>query len=283
MAANGLKYLYPSDDWFFSLYRSSPSSITFGGTADPDYPVANVGDGDPSNPFKTPDDTATIQIALGGSHPIGVCALIHTNLKPGLTGVTLVGSGSHAFPTVPEYQEDGHPTNLIVELPAEESAATWQIQITSSNGVGLSIGEIVLAPSFRVLDADYQLGASDEEEHPTIDNESELGGVFAPYEQLIRRRYLRGTIRLQHEDDAEPIVRLRRAARGRGLPFLIDPQLPIAEPWYVRWADPRRTRSRIFQQLGEGSPSVNRYVGDYPIAFEEAGRGLPPEPVPDGA
>lgn len=281
---SGLRYLHATDDWMAVVGLDAPGNITGTGTVDPDYPVANVGDRDPANPFKTPDLTVNIDLDLGSATAIGLVAIVHANLDPGLSGVHLLGSTSNTFASgftseaivIPTYQPDGHPTSALLTF-APQSYRYWRLAITTPNSVGLSLGELVLASGWRTLTADLQMGATDEDGYPTIENESDAGGVTTVYEHLVRRRWLRGTFRLDVVD-LDAMRDWHRGSRGRGLPFLIHPTLPTDEPWYVRWEKTSLTRARPYQNVDDGS-----FLHDWAVGFEECARGLAPEPASTGA
>lgn len=286
----GLPYLWPDDDYVIAAAAGgSPSGVTFTGTADADYPVENIGNEDPSNPFKTTDTSADIDIDLGSAVPIGLIAIVHANLTPGLSpsvlSVLLDDNSGFSSPEtfqidVPDYQEDDFPGTALYDFIEEgDGVKTFRylrVKVVG-NGVGITIGEIIVAAGWRELDADFRAAAVDDEVHPTIENESEAGGVQTVYPQHYRRRWVRGELLLTSKEGtavtAEPIRRWNRAAQGRGRPFLIHPNLPIDEPWYVRFEKDLTPRARVFQS-DDGA-----FVHSYQIGFEECARGTPPEPI----
>lgn len=285
----GLPYLWPQDDYVAVMAVGGPANFTFSGTADADYPVVNIGNEDPSNPFKTVDVSADIDIDLAVAVPIGIVAIIHSNLaegtSPSVVEILLDDNSGFTSPEtfivdVPAYQEDDFPGTPYYDFVAQgDGIKTFRyvrIRITG-NAVPITIGEVIIGPGWRELDADFRPSAVDDEAHPTIENESEAGGVQTVYPQNYRRRAVRGEFLLTSKDGTavttEPIRRWNRAAKGRGRPFLIHPYLPIDEPWYVRFERDQVPRARVYQ-ADDGS-----YVHSYAIGFEECARGTPPEPI----
>jgi len=281
----GLQYTWPDDDYIPALTRTSPSGLTFSGTADASYPVENLGDQDPQNPFKTADTTVAIVGDLGAALPIGLLVLVHHNFVAGLSPDALVldlddnssFTSPETFPiTVPDYQEDDFPGNILLDLVAEgygvKTYRYFRVRNVSANAVAVSIGELILCPGWRELPVDFRVNAEDDESHPLIRNVSEGGGVPTKYTHEYRPRWLRGEILDTTQDDDELIRRWNRAARGEMWPFLVHPHLPIDEPWYVSFDGLRLPRKRLFRT------EQGLVVNGWSLAFEEQARGLIPEP-----
>lgn len=272
---SGLFYLYPTSDYF---YGATP---TFAGTADPAYPVTNVGNGDPQNPFITADTTGDIALDLGSAKSVRFLSIIHCGLAAGLAGVKFQGSNSNTFSplvfdqtiTIPAYGEDGQPTNAHIDLADSVGVQTVRyirLHIGTANTGGISIGELCSAATWQSV-AFKQGSTSEDESHPNIRNVSEGGGVPTIYEHGYRMRWLRGTLVVDSRTDStDTIRRWLRAARDDSRPFLIHPHLSIDEPWYVRFEKDNTPKKRLFQTSG-------LYVDEYTVGFEEAQRGLPPE------
>lgn len=277
----GLPYLHPDDNHMLTATISTTAA------ADADYLVANVANEDPSNPFKTTDTTAAVVADFGSAKVIGIVAVIHANWNAALPVVIdLDDNSGFSSPetftlVIPPYQEDDHPGIAYYDFVAEgDGLKTYRyarVRNTSANSVDVTIGEIIIGPGWRELDADFRPSAVDDEAHPTIENESDMGGVQTVYSQGYRRRWVRGELLLTSKDGtavtAEPIRRWNRAAKGRGRPFLIHPYLPIDEPWYVRFEKDQVPRARVYQ-ADDGT-----FVHSYAIGFEECARGPVPEPI----
>ncbi len=281
----GLQYTWPDDDYIPGI----AASLSFSGTADPEYLVEKLGNLDPSDPFKTPDTSVVVDGDLGEAKVIGLLAIVHSNFdpdggSPGL-GLELLLDDNASFTSpetfplsVPPYQEDGHPGYIHLDFVAEgyglKTYRYFRVQNTNANSVSITMGALILCAGWRELPEDFQAEAVDDEDHPIVRNLSEGGGVPTKYAHEYRPMWFRGDVIDTTQDDDEAIRRWNRAAGGAFKPFLVHLHLPIDEPSYVFFENGRLPRKRKFR-TEEGM-----VLNGYSLAFEEAGRGRPPEPSP---
>ncbi len=280
----GLLYTHPGDDYLPSLVGSSPAAITSSSIALAGYDVETLANEDPMWPFKTADVSVEIDVDLGSAHPIGLVTLDHPNFDAALPLEVLVDDNpsfsspqTYAF-VMPAYQEDDFPTTPMLDWLAAgygiPTARYLRVRTASANSVAIAIGGLHVCPGWRDLGVHFQAdgNAIDDYDHPSQKNMTDAGAV-SKYPQGYRVRKVRGNILDANEDDDERILRWNMAARGDVRPFLIQPFLPINEPWYVTFSESslsRKTRYRVEE--------TGLRIHDFVLSFTEVPRGLIPDP-----
>lgn len=274
MSDRDLEYAYPADD----LSRSTVATLTSGTQAAGYEPVRLTND-DPSYPFKVTTTTFRLLWDFGTPKPIAYVCLVHHNLIPGLSGVTFAQGStaattdvSHAF-TIRGYGEDRFPTNEHLDLRPAVSYRYASLSVSSANTVPCAIGKVPILTTVRALDGTLMLESEDDESHPLVEHQTDLG-VSTIYAFGTRRRWLRGD-KIQASGDAAAIRAWNRATGGRATPFVLIPHIfPDGDPtneeaWLCRWEEDRLPRTYLDTQL----------LSRYRLQFEEVSRGLRPTPA----
>lgn len=269
MSAN-LEFSYPADD-----LAAQVAPIVTIGTAAALYPVANLSDGDPAHPFKVNETTFRLVWDYGVPVSPKFAMIVHPNFTDGLTGVKYQGNSSSDF-SAPAYEiefpaatyhEDDFPANLGVDMRDDDpSFRYWSLVNTVANVVPVSVGLFVVSSNVRALDGRFVASAGDDEDHPLVENRTDVG-VSTIYIHGTRLRWLRGDV-VEQATNALAIRSWNRATSGRGLGFMLLPHLDGDEPWFVRFEKTNQARS----YLGTGLDSR------FNLAFEEMPRGLKPTP-----
>jgi hypothetical protein len=276
MSDRDLEYAHPGDD----LSRTTTATLTSGTQATGYEPVRLTND-DPSYPFKVDTTTFRLLWDFGTPRPIAYVLLVHHNFMPGLTGVTFaLGSTSATTDytqtfTIRAYGEDRFPTNEHLDLRADGPPVYRyaSLSVTTANTVPCAIGKVPILTTVRALDGALLLEPDDDESHPLVEHQSDLG-VSTIFSFGTRRRWLRGD-KIQEASDAAAIRAWNRATYGRGLPFVLIPHVfPDGDPsgeeaWICRWEDENLPRTYMDMSLRSR----------FRLKFEEVSRGLRPTPA----
>lgn len=263
--ASNLVYCYPADNRL-----SGVTGVVTSGTASTTFPIAGLTDGDPSLPVTFTGTACTVTFDLGSALQVDLAALIAHNLTGTVTiqGHTADSWGSptvsQVVPTVTQ-DADGYWPNrwidLSVPVPSDATRTLryWRL-VVSGNTANVSIGELWLARK-RTLAQNYDWGAIEVDDAPTVWHETDAGVAFA-YSLGVRRR--RFSAEFDGADATGAAIRdLWRAARGRARSFLIVPLGDEGEVWQVRCAEDAQPTTQV---------SLDRRT--LPLAFEEVSRGL---------
>jgi hypothetical protein len=274
MSDRDLEYAYPGDD----LSRSTVATLTSGTQAAGYEPVRLTND-DPSYPFKTDSTTFRLLWDFGAPRPIAYVCLVHHNFFPGLGGVTFALGTTAATTdvvrtfTIRDYAPDRFPTNEHLDLRPAGSYRYASLSVTSPNVVPCAIGKVPILTTVRALDGTLMLESEEDESHPLVEHQTDLG-VSTIYAFGTRRRWLRGD-KIQKASDAAAIRAWNRASGGRAIPFVLIPHIfPEGDPsgdeaWLCRWEQDRLPRTYLDTQLDSR----------YRLQFEEVSRGLRPTPA----
>ena len=274
MAATDLEYTHPTDD----LARSTdPTSVS--GTVASGYSLENLGNEDPAHPCKWDSTTMRIAWDFGSAVAPKLVVLVHHNVASGLTGVKFEMNGSNSwgspayskeFPAA-SYHLDRFPLNLHVDLRTDAPSYRYaSLAVTNANTVPLAIGEVIIATAIRSLDGTIQFDSEDDESHPLVEHQTDVG-VSTIYRHGTRLRWVRGD-KVVAATDAANIRTWNRASLGRGLPFIIWPKTAEDECWYVRWESDKLPRTYLAPDPAGG------FISRYRLAFSEVSRGLYPTP-----
>src|SRR4030095_810612 len=152
--------------------------------------------------------------------------------------------------TIRSYGDDRFPTNEHLDLRIGGTPPVYRyasLSVTSDNVVPCAIGRVPILHTVRALDGALLLEPEEDESHPLVEHQTDLG-VSTIFGFGTRRRWLRGD-KIQQNSDASAIRAWNRATYGRGLPFVLIPHVfpdgdPSAEEaWICRWENDRLPRT----------------------------------------
>lgn len=266
-AAFGL-YALPSDD-----DAGSASAVETSGTAssdeDPEYLVTNLiaptNTGHlnlPSRPAKLLVYEGYLELVFDTPKSFQGIHLVYTNFDGGLDVTLEPDGGTPITIDIPQPWENGWWPSPWKQFDAQTSDR-WRISINEPNSRLLQIGRVLLYPNgFRDLENDVRWGVVEEEEQGQIEHKTE-GGVETLYELWGPRRSFTGEFALENAKASE-LITLHRTARNRILPWSLIPDEGINDGWFVRFNEPKwsRTREMIEHNI-------------HPFRVQELSRGLP--------
>ena len=265
-----LRYLHPDDNLIRDVVPTLPT-----GTQDAEYPVANLTDDDPAQPWKVTTTTFRLVWDLTNPTTVRYIAIVHHNLAAALAGVVFQMNatdswGAPSFSTTivpPAYHEDDFPENIGVDLTDDAPSFRYaSLAVTSANAVACAIGELVIATSLRSLTRAIRPDLEDLENHPVKENVT-VADVSWIYQYGTRQRSFRGSV-LESIAVADQIRSWTRATFDRSRPFVIVPDLTTPdEPWFVRFAP-----GSLVRQYFDAN------VHGFRMDFTEVSRGLKPTP-----
>lgn len=255
-----LFYTRPSDNVLGDLLDSA-FSVESGGE-DAGFPAENLGDLNVAKPAKLTNPTGRWEFDLGSAIAIDVVALIHHNLDAGITvkvQANTVAATWGAPPldetiVIPALTLDRHSVNPFKDLTgvSPRTFRFWAIQIATANAFNPTIGEVVLASSFRSFAKNFQRPLTESEFHPVTEQGTDLGvpwlyGYGSAW-RTTQARFLTAT-----SQDFTDFRNLVRDARGRELAFLQVTDLAINDAQWVRFqgASMNANRTRISQLIDE--------------------------------
>jgi len=265
------------------LYHRPSDRITVGtwtiptGTARTGYPLTNLDNSDPSDPFWANETTIRIVkdllTALQVDH---VYVFAHTFVNASTFKLQMHTADSWATPdvsitaTIPTAYEDGYSYHLHFDVAAAyPSAANRTKRYLSlvnavANSVTCAIGEVWIVGSARTLTRNVAFGFAQPRERLTSGNVSKRG-VSTVYDYGSIERMIRGRIPAKLADYTD-IRALEADAKGASLafPFTISPSHTTA-----RHAEPLLVR--ITKTMSDAPQGVASVFTD--IELSELGRG----------
>lgn len=273
MSARTLRYARPSDN----VAADATVSVQTG-TADSEYPAANLVDLQPEKPAKLVETSGAWLFDFGGDQKLDAVALIHTNLDEGLE-VRLQGNATDSWGaptlnqtfTIPARFADLFPRNPWLHLAdlfptaGDRTFRFWRVVVVGTNTDPVWVGEVIMAETIRDLDVrDIKWDSQRIWNRPSVTHQTDL---------LVRHTYDYGTTVREFQCDIDPTDAVLaevedwfRDARGPSHPFLVLPRSEDEnDAWFVTFL---------------GSSQVTRRVTfDYTLStlnFIEASRGLYP-------
>jgi len=237
MADPNLLYAYPSDEWSHLI---TPTVVS--GAADPSFPVANLGDSNPANPFKATGTAITLQWDRGSDQPFGLHALGHTNIDGTATlkisddPTFATGVTSYVFATMSKDQE-GYFDAAWLDLVAQAAPNKRYVQLViTGNSQTIIIGELSFNSTTRQLAHHVNSGSDIGATRPRIPPVKTIAGVEMYPQSYGRRRSFDGTI-VYTPDVATAIDSWQQATGGSDQPTLIVPKDTVNPgAWLVRWS-----------------------------------------------
>jgi hypothetical protein len=247
------------------------AAIVTPSTEDPDYPVDNLWDSDPANPFKMTDPNGNIVWDFGTATTIDLVALIHHNIAP-TADVRIQANATNVWTsptlnqviTIPAAEGDGYPVSPFKDLTAlSRSFRYWRLVVSGNSGDDLSIGEMWMSQPKKSLVHNYSWGYELGLEKGIIEHKTDYESS-AIYDLGYKIKTLDGEIQTSDAGLAA-IKDWWEQCRGRALPTLIIPDPDVNEALLVRWTVPSIKWRRDFTN----NVLVN-------VGWREVSRGLRP-------
>jgi hypothetical protein len=197
-----------------SIAGTATASLT-AGAADASFPITNVNNARPDQPFKATGLTCTIRLTWGAAVNVQLVGIIHHN-RPG-TSVTLGSSGGLATTlSLPALGDDSYPVNGFKDvrgLSGTTGITTLDLAIPTGSG-NVAIGEVVvLAVASTMLPL---WGLKHGDDHPVIHHLTEFD-VDLIYDKGYRQRTY--VAEIARESERAAITALHRTCKGMVTPF----------------------------------------------------------------
>jgi hypothetical protein len=243
MSQTSFRYTRPSD-------RITAGSWTVAtGSARSGYPVTNLDNGDPSDPFWANETTVRATRDFGTATRVDEVYIFGHNLdSTSALHVQMNATASWGGPTVditasiPTAHLDGIPYAIRVDLAAAVSVANRTQQFLSivnqsANSVSIAIGEVYMVGTQRELGRHVRYGFSQPRNRIVV-NQPSKRGVSTRYDLGTVERKLIASIP-GNDADYLDLLKLEEDGKSGLLPFVIvlAPQSPT-----VRWAEPLMVR-----------------------------------------
>lgn len=261
------RYALPSDD------VAGTADTVIGSAEDSEYPAENLvaptNTGHlnlPSRPAKLTTTSGYWELTFPAPVEIVGAAIIYHNFEEGLDVTIEAGAGSPmSFSQaidIPASFENDWTISPWVLFDSPQTFDTWRLSINEANYLNPSVGRLLLLTALRDLENDVRWGVVEDEEQGQIEHATE-GKVETLYELFGPRRSFLGELALSN-DKANQLITLHRSARNRILPWLLIPDEGINDAWFVRFQEPRWSRTREM---------VEHNI--FPFRVQELSRGLP--------
>lgn len=261
------RYALPSDD------VAGEASSVVASAEDAEYPadnlVAPTNTGHlnlPSRPAKLTTTSGYWELTFDAPVAIIGVAVIYHNFDAGLDVTIEAGAGSpltfsQAIP-IPAKWENDWTVSPWVLFDATETHDVWRLSINEANSEPCRVGRLLLLTALRDLENDVRWGVVEEEDQGQIEHRTE-GAVETLYELFGPRRSFSGEMAMMNAQ-AATLITLYRSARNRILPWLLIPDEGINDAWFVRFQEPKWSRTREMIQHNI-----------FPFRVQELSRGLP--------
>lgn len=232
-------YALPSDQILLSA-----SSVTLNGTAEADYPVTNLYDVDPANPFMlTTAATFSVDVNIGFPEDLGFAAFFNHNMDPSTASrIHKFNDAGFSLPgpsvtiTWPADREDGTSVAPYVDLTAITAAQYVKWNVSAINSLPPAMGEWWLSRALRTLSpvSSFRWGLKEFERRVTKAAQSDLGNSLV-YDYGVTVRWLVGSLRTSASGLAQ-LRTLWRSCKGNVLPFVWIPDRDVNDARLVRFA-----------------------------------------------
>jgi hypothetical protein len=242
MSQTSFRYTRPSD-------RITAGSWTVAtGSARSGYPVTNLDNGDPSDPFWANETTVRVTRDFGTATRVDEVYIFGHNLDTSALHVQMNATNSWGGPTVdltasiPTAHLDGIPYAIRVDLAAAVSVANRTQQFLSivnqsANSVSIAMGEVYMVGTQREIGRHVRYGFSQPRNRIVV-NQPSKRGVSTRYDLGTVERKLIASIP-GNDADYLDLLKLEEDGKSGLLPFVIvlAPQSPT-----VRWSEPLMVR-----------------------------------------
>ncbi len=258
-------YTHPGDQ----KLTAAVLSVT-AGAADPDYPVANLVNGNPARPAKFTTGYATVLVDFGAAVSLQIWGLFHTNLDAGLSvrvqahTANTWGAPSLDLPVaIAAVSKDGFVPGAYLNFAAPQGYRYWRLVVASSgtpNSANVVLGQVLayaVTRRVQTLQPKPDLTRQRDVIRHVTDYDVELA-----YDRGVRTRLRKGTVATS---DLAALQAWFDDARGAARPvlFVADPTSDV-EALLVRWDLPALVATRTAYAFWS-----------VPYAFKEVSRGLP--------
>lgn len=253
MAARGL-FSLPSDD----LIRTAALVAT---NEDPDYPVTNVQDDDPSNTFKATGTSSVITATVTSSTPVAF-AFVNTNMAAG--ALTNGGALVSQAQTVPSRTVDGKQRNGWKNITgvAARTSTTFIFTISKTGSAPLEIGKILLLAAIRDVlwlpKVNYSL-----KRPGSVRNTTRLGAISRRLSPVAAPRIAAGKV--NRASELATLLDLEASSNGLGYGFFLVPDRDENDAWFCM---PTEDAAKWMRE--------NSTIAEIEFAAQELSMGLPP-------
>lgn len=247
------------------------------GTADSEYPVANLVDGNIANPAKLAETSGAWLFDFGSAQRVDWVALGPHNFDAGAT-VKIQGHATDSWGaptvdttiTIPADDADGRAVCAWTDLTGVAGYSTsgfqyWRLAVTSTNSAALALGEVWLCALKRLLATDmghnYRWAFDVGETRRVVEHQTEYG-VSTVYDLQTRVRTFRADLRVS-DTGLTAWQTWHRSMKGRVSPTVWIPDSSVNEAWWVR------------QALGWSVLRRFTNLNDLSFTLEELSHGLP--------
>lgn len=230
------QYSLASEEW-----SSTVTPVVSTGVADPDFPVANLQNGNLADPFKFTGTSGALDFDRGSSLPFGLMSLLHTNLS-GAT-VTIKRSDAADFSTgetstvtLPAIDQDRYYDNPVLDLSSATARRYVRLTITGNadviilGGLWFSSATHALARGFIATPA-----PTFGDLRPRVAPLRTSSGVKMGTASFGRMRFIAGTIK-GTPTELDAVRDLERSQDGETTAFLFVPDATVNSAWYVELA-----------------------------------------------
>jgi hypothetical protein len=228
-------YAHPGDEWASLL---TPTVV--GGSADPDFPVANLAAMNPALPFKFTGTAGRLRWDRTTAKALGLMACVHCNFDG--TASILASDASdfstgESYPlTLPAADTEGYYDAPWLDLSAAPHRRYVGLDV-AGNSQPIIIGLPWFASTTRTLANNPQWKFTQGAIRPRVPTLQTVAGVSMTFRSYGRRRFFGGALGSVPDATRDAVDAWQQAAGGQDLPFLIVPDADVPmSSWFVRWA-----------------------------------------------
>lgn len=226
-------------------YAATYAAAVKTGSADANYPVANLADFNPVKPHKlSASGNGAWEWNLGSAKSVGFFAIINHNLLAGQT-ITIKSHTATvadwfttgttvATRTIPALYGDGHTQNVWLDTSAGTARQYWGMTINGSGDSSpISLGEVWLASTKRQFPININWGVQFTFQHDIIEHKTDYG-VSLIYDYGATRRLMQASMETTDAGWTQ-YEAWWRDARGRATPVIVVPDPDLSDVWMARF------------------------------------------------
>ncbi len=262
-----LLYTHPADNILANATLTLPTGVAATG-----YPLTNIRDGDPANPFKCTGTSIRIVMDFGAPVSLGLVSLVHHNFDQALNvrwqGHTADAWGAPDIDlavTIPATDEDGFIDNPYLDCTGQAAKRYWSVANLAANSVNVILGELYVSALTRTPVYNYHWGAKERERRRGEQHLTAYDVRFR-YDRGVRRRELIGET-MQTDAGFAQLRAWVRACRGSTRSMLLVPDPAINSAWLAHWTEESAEAFERTQTFINHNP--------IPLGWLELSRGLP--------
>jgi hypothetical protein len=250
------------------------------GTIDPDFPVANLTDNDPSTLFKTTSSAICLQYDRGASAGFGLMSVINVDFT-NLSLVEIIVSddptfvGTHeTYPFTVTSLSKGFYDNPVIDLRGRPGRRYVRLY---ASGTGIfQAGQTFFSASGRTLGWDLLQNWQQGILRPGVPNILTIANVVMAQTSYAKQRWMAGAVTYT-SDVRDAIDVWQYETDGDSQPFLFVPDTSQNSAWYARWnTGIGPTTSSVppaHQEFSSSEPIIG--VSTVQVGWVEASRGRP--------